>query len=69
MLAFSRGTKYVFAEEKLWVSVLPGEEKKLSLGEEVRSGSPGGSESAYEGRNLELYVLLGEKEFIRRENP
>lgn len=69
VLAFSRGTKYVLAKEKLWVSVLPGEEKKLSLGEEVRSGSPGGSQSACEGRNLELYVLPGEKECMQRESP
>ena len=68
-LAFSQGTKYVLTKEKPWATVLPNDEKKLALGEEARSGSPVVSESAYEGRTLELCILPSEKECIRREKP
>ena len=49
--------KICLAKEKPWAAVLPNGEKKLALGEGARSGSPVGSESAYEGRTLELCVL------------
>ena len=74
-LAFSQGTKYVLTKEKPWATVFPNDEKKLALGEEARSGSPVGSESAYEGRTLELCVLpkvssvLDQGESLRWRSP
>lgn len=71
VLAFSRGTKYVLAKEKPWTAVLPSKEKKLSLGEEVRIGSPGRERMHAKGEPLNCafsrrFHLSGVKENVRR---